>query len=98
MTSDTTRSRLLEVAVSVIFSIIAASLTVSWALSATLENFRVTQAEQDKRIQQNSDDVRQTISTNAQQNTQLGITQVQYNDIVRRLEQIEKKIDTRNGR
>lgn len=87
------RNRLLEVALSVGASIFSTLVLVTWTLSAKLESFNQNITSNKAMIADQNSKLATAEATNASQTAQLAVAQSRYDDIVRRLDSIESKVD-----
>lgn len=98
MNREELRGRLIEVVVVAVISIASSAITVSWSLSATLEHYRTKLDAHDKSIDRTETMVQDVISTNAQQNQAIAINNTQFQEIQRRLDSIDRKLDGHDRR
>ena len=93
MERDEKRSRLFEVAVSIIVSAIASAGAVTWSLSATLEEFRSKISEHDKTLNAQWQRINGLEGGAQVNNAQVSAINAHYEDILRRLDSIDHKLE-----
>lgn len=89
------RARFIEVLISVAASIFSSAVVVSWTLSASLTRLETRLNDHDREfvgVRSQIDGVTQRDITQGQQ---MAANEARYSDILRRLESIDRKLETR---
>lgn len=89
------RSRLIEIAISVSASMISSSLVAAWTMSGLLSDLRNKQAEHDRVLTNNTQEIRALNTRDMMQISQQAASDAHYQDILRRLDSIDRKLEVR---
>lgn len=84
--------RWIEVIAATFFSAGSSAIVVSWTLSATLQELKTRQSEQDRRISVIETTQQQTQGLDSLQSQQLAVTDANYKNIILSLEEIKQRI------
>jgi mannitol-specific phosphotransferase system IIBC component len=90
-----TRSRWLEIALSVGLSITTSAVVVSWTLSAMLADFKATLDAHAHQIAALEQGERTLQSDNAAQATSIAVNASQFSEVIRRLDSIDRALEHR---
>ena len=89
------RSRLIEVGITIICSAIVSAVTVAWSLCATLAAIHERDQQQDRSIANNLQQISALSARDLTQIAQIAAQERTNQEILRRLERIEDKLDRR---
>jgi septal ring factor EnvC (AmiA/AmiB activator) len=88
-TNGERRARWIEIAISIIASIVTSALVVSWSLSATLSQYGEKLSQHDRQYQNLDERVSAISAQTAAHGAQIAVTEAHFQDLVRRLEAFE---------
>ena len=89
------RARLIEIVLSMAASAVGSALIVAWTLSATLANYHAQLEQHQRLIDANTAQLAALNSRDVNQASQLAAQERTNQEILRRLERIEDKLDGR---
>lgn len=89
------RARLIEVGVSVLFSALASAGVASWSLSATMATYAAKFEETERRLAETKQQISAIELRQLAQERQIATSDAHYNDILRRLDSIDEKLEKR---
>ena len=93
MASGDRKGRLIEIAISVAASIVSSALVMAWTMSATFTELRTKLNEQERIVNINTQEIRALGSRDVSQIAQQSATDAHYQDILRRLDSIDRKLE-----
>ena len=89
------RSRLIEIAISVLASIVSSALVMTWTMSATFTDLRNKVEEQERIVNINTQEISALNTRDMMQISQQAASDAHYQDILRRLDSIDRKLEAR---
>lgn len=87
------RARLVEMAISVGASVITSAVVVAWTISASLTSFRERIDSFDRQMRANGEQIASLNARDLAQVSQLSATDAHYQDILRRLDSIDRRLE-----
>lgn len=88
-------ARWIELGITIVVSAMSSSVIAAWIISSTLATMQANISENKRRIDENSYAIQNQATLDAVQQERIATTQARFEDILRRLDRIETKLDSR---